>query len=95
MGVDYPASRKAAMLACWPRRARQLLFLASRCNRWRRGRLGCIADHGFQWTDLDNGALAASGDDGNGTKGHLGSCDEWGVNLASMHLNRGKVISPS
>jgi len=93
MEVDYPArpwNRDAGVLA---RTATSLLFLASR--RWLGGRrcFGGIAEHRLQGTDFDNGALAAASDDGDGTKSHVGSCEQFGVNITSMHSIRGNIAT--
>lgn len=71
----------------------RLLILAGPCRLGGRGCFCRIAEHCFQGADFDNGALAASGNDGNGTEGHVGSCERFGVNTMSMHSIRVNIAA--
>lgn len=90
-GLIIPLDIENAAPESLPRRVIQLLFLASSRGFGRRLRFSGITEHRLQGTDFDNGAPAASCDDGDGTNSHVGSCEQFGVNLVSMHSIQGNI----
>ena len=94
MGVDYPTRRYTALPErVATRTGTQLFFLASRRRLGGRRCLGGVAENRLQGTDFDNGALAASGNDRNGTNSHGGSSEQFDMGTKSMHSIQGNIAA--